>query len=129
MKVTEVAETLAIDRSTAYRMIQRGELPAVRISESSVRVPRAGFEAYMRARETGGAIEPVRVGEHPPHERAQIMAAVEAFEREAKRDPFDFVEAWRAGTIEDNAENSELVIEALSLRKAMAEAGITPATA
>ena len=47
LKVPEVAEQLNIPRSRAYDLIQRGELPAVRIGERSIRVNRAELERYL----------------------------------------------------------------------------------
>ncbi len=38
--VPQVAEELQIPRTRAYELIQRGELPAVRIGERSIRVNR-----------------------------------------------------------------------------------------
>ncbi len=130
MKVSEIAEVLSVVPSTVYRMIERGVLPSVRISESSVRVPRAGFEAYMRSCESGRPVVPVRRDyTHIPVEAGELREAAEAFAERSEFDPFDFVDRWRAGTIKDTAQNSELVMEALALRKAMIAAGITPATA
>ncbi len=47
LKVPEVAEELGIPRSRAYELIQRGNLPAVRIGEKSIRVNRRELEAFL----------------------------------------------------------------------------------
>jgi excisionase family DNA binding protein len=47
LKVPEVAEELGIPRSRAYELIQRGELPAVRIGERSIRVNRRELERFL----------------------------------------------------------------------------------
>ena len=47
LKVPEVAEELGIPRSRAYELIQRGELPAVRIGERSIRINRAELERFL----------------------------------------------------------------------------------
>ena len=47
LKVPEVAEELGIPRSRAYKLIQRGELPAVRIGERSIRVNRTELERFL----------------------------------------------------------------------------------
>jgi excisionase family DNA binding protein len=47
LRVPEVAEELSIPRSRAYELIQRGELPAVRIGERSIRVNRAELERFL----------------------------------------------------------------------------------
>jgi excisionase family DNA binding protein len=47
LKVPEVADELGIPRSRAYELIQRGELPAVRIGERSIRVNRHELERFL----------------------------------------------------------------------------------
>ena len=43
----EAAEELRIPRTRCYELIQRGELPAVRIGERSIRVNRAEMERFL----------------------------------------------------------------------------------
>ena len=47
LKVPEVAELLQLPRTRAYELIQRGELPAVRVGERSIRVPRDELERFL----------------------------------------------------------------------------------
>ena len=47
LTVPEVAEELRIPRSRAYDLCARGELPAVRIGERSIRVNRAELERFL----------------------------------------------------------------------------------
>ena len=47
LTVPELAEELKIPRSRAYELIARGELPAVRIGERSIRVNRAELERFL----------------------------------------------------------------------------------
>lgn len=47
MTVPEVAEELQIPRSRAYDLCARGDLPAVRIGERSIRVNRAELEKFL----------------------------------------------------------------------------------
>jgi excisionase family DNA binding protein len=47
LRVSEMAEELSIPRSRAYELIARGELPAVRIGERSIRVNRAELERFL----------------------------------------------------------------------------------
>lgn len=47
LTVPEMAEELSIPRSRAYELIARGELPAVRIGERSIRVNRAELERFL----------------------------------------------------------------------------------
>lgn len=47
LTVPEVAEELHIPRTRAYELIARGELPAVRVGERSIRVNRAELERFL----------------------------------------------------------------------------------
>jgi excisionase family DNA binding protein len=47
LTVPETAAELGIPRSRAYELISRGELPAVRIGERSIRVNRAELERFL----------------------------------------------------------------------------------
>jgi excisionase family DNA binding protein len=47
LTVREVAELLQLPRTRAYELIHRGELPAVRIGERSIRVHRGELERFL----------------------------------------------------------------------------------
>lgn len=47
LTVPEAAEELRIPRTRCYELIARGELPAVRIGERSIRVNRAELERFL----------------------------------------------------------------------------------
>ncbi len=47
LTVPEAAEELRIPRTRCYELIQRGELPAVRIGERSIRVNRVELERFL----------------------------------------------------------------------------------
>lgn len=47
LRVPEAAELLGISRSRCYDLIQRGDLPAVRIGERSIRVNRRELERFL----------------------------------------------------------------------------------
>jgi excisionase family DNA binding protein len=47
LTVPEVAGELNIPRSRAYDLVARGELPAVRIGERSIRINRAELERFL----------------------------------------------------------------------------------
>ena len=47
LTVPEAAEELRIPRTRCYELIQRGELPAVRIGERSIRVNRTELERFL----------------------------------------------------------------------------------
>jgi excisionase family DNA binding protein len=47
LKVPEAAELLGLPKTRAYELIQQGELPAVRISERSIRINRQELERFL----------------------------------------------------------------------------------
>jgi excisionase family DNA binding protein len=47
LKVPEVAELLQLPRTRAYELIHRGELPAVRVGERSIRIHRGELERFL----------------------------------------------------------------------------------
>ena len=47
LKVPEAAELLGLPKTRTYELIQKGELPAVRIGERSIRVNRAELERFL----------------------------------------------------------------------------------
>lgn len=47
LRVPEAAELLGLPRIRCYELIQRGELPAVRIGERSIRVNRRELERFL----------------------------------------------------------------------------------
>jgi len=47
LRVPEAAELLGLPRTRCYELIQRGELPAVRIGERSIRVNRQELERFL----------------------------------------------------------------------------------
>lgn len=48
MKVPEAAAYFRVPRTRMYELIQRGELPAVRIGAKSIRVNRREVEQFLR---------------------------------------------------------------------------------
>jgi excisionase family DNA binding protein len=55
LTVPEAAEELRIPRTRCYELIQRGELPAVRIGERSMRVNRLELEEFLLENRRVGA--------------------------------------------------------------------------
>jgi len=115
LKPSDIARRLSVHRSYVYGLIKDGTLPHIRIGKA-VRVPAAAFEAFVRAREAEAetAGKEVGAGAHSPE--AELESRRTAFEETAGMDPFEFVEAWRHGDIEDTPENAEHAIDALALR-------------
>lgn len=54
LTVSEAARRLSLGRATAYRLVQTGELPSVRVGRA-VRVPVRALDAWVSARTSGGA--------------------------------------------------------------------------
>jgi excisionase family DNA binding protein len=55
LKVPEAAELLGLPKTRAYELIQRGELPAVRIGERSIRINRLELEKFLLENRRVGA--------------------------------------------------------------------------
>jgi excisionase family DNA binding protein len=108
IRVRDYARKFSLDESTVYKMIDRGEIKAIRIGKKTLRIPSSELKRYLD-REPPVELEP-----------ANLDRRVEAFHKEHGKDPGSFVEAWRRGEIEDTPENAELAIEALALRTALA---------
>jgi excisionase family DNA binding protein len=47
LKVPEAAKLLGLPKTRTYELIQKGELPAVRIGERSIRVNRRELERFL----------------------------------------------------------------------------------
>ena len=106
MRVRDYARRFSLDELTVYKMIERGEVKAIRIGKKTLRIPSSELERYLErepAAESDGALD----------------ARVEAFRERQGKDPASFVDAWRSGEVEDTPENAEVALEALALRTAL----------
>lgn len=56
LTVAEAARRLSLGRATAYQMVQRGELPVVRIGRA-VRIPARALEEWVAAHTLGGKFD------------------------------------------------------------------------
>lgn len=108
IRVRDYAREFSLDESTVYKMIERGEIKAIRIGKKTLRIPSSELSRYLE-REPSTELDSAGLDER-----------VEAFREKTGNDPGSFVEAWRKGKIEDSAENAEVAIEALALRTALA---------
>jgi excisionase family DNA binding protein len=115
MRVRDYARRFSLDESTVYKMIERGEIKAIRIGKKTLRIPSSELERYLGREPT---TEP---------EAASLEQRTEAFRKANGRDPGSFVDAWRSGEIEDTAENAEVALEALALRTALARRHVSAA--
>ncbi len=106
-KIREFAEHFGLDRSTVYNKIERGEIRAIRIGKTALRIP---TEEVQRILDSFVA----------PREGPQdLRARSRDFQARMGRSPADYAAAWREGEIEDTPQNARAAIEALALREAM----------
>lgn len=112
MTVADVAKALQMSPDGVYKLIRRGKLKAVRISERKTYVSRVALDAYRRRLN----------GEGPDTRRPRPSASVaelrDEFERETGYSPEDWVAEWKRERIEDSAENAQLLVRAVALREA-----------
>lgn len=128
LKASEVAEILAMDISTIYKMCNERVIPSIRVGEKAVRIPRAAFTAYLAKQEQGHqgrpALDEARragVGGEPID---AIVLRNQSFYEQTGYSSYEFADRWKSGKIEDSSENTSLLIEALSIREALTRAGI-----
>lgn len=113
IRVTDFAKRYGFTESAVYKKIHRGEIPAIRIGKA-YRIPSSELERYLnpvRSLEQRGAPE--------DDQPIGLRERVARFEELTGRKPREFIDAWRAGEIPDDAENAQRAIEALALRAAM----------
>lgn len=115
MRVRDYARKFSLDESTVYKMIERGEVKAIRIGKKTLRIPSSELERYLER-------EPVS-----EPDATALNERVDAFRKRNGRDPGSFVDAWRMGEIEDTPDNAEVAIEALALRTALARQHVAAA--
>jgi hypothetical protein len=100
------------DAHGVYKLIKRGKLPAIRVSEGRWAVARWALDAYKDR--LAGRGPDLHFAVTPPEE---IAARRERFKEETGLTPDTWVRRWKANQIEDNAENEDLLMKALQLRK------------
>jgi excisionase family DNA binding protein len=111
LTVAEVAATLGISTDGVYKLIKRGKLPALRLSERGVRVTRWALEAYRESLNGGGPDTRL------PDDTFAPEALSSAFEEQTGMSPDDWAAAWKSDRIADSAENNALLVQALALRE------------
>lgn len=67
LTVPEAARLLRISRNTAYELIRQGEIPAVRLGERIIRIPRFALEQWI-SRQAGLAESSAEVLPFPPQQ-------------------------------------------------------------
>jgi excisionase family DNA binding protein len=106
-KIKEFADHFGLDKSTVYNQIERGEIRAIRVGKTALRIPtdevKRILESFVAPREQ-------------PHD---LPVRAQDFQARTGRTPADFARAWREGKIEDTPQNASDAIEALALREAL----------
>jgi excisionase family DNA binding protein len=111
-KIKDFAEHFGLDKSTVYNKIERGEIRAIRIGKTALRIPTTEVQRVLDS-----FVEP----REQPHD---LPARTEDFQARTGRSPADFADAWREGKIEDTPQNTRDAIEALALREALQAATV-----
>ncbi|MEA2494034.1 MAG: Helix-turn-helix domain [Thermoleophilaceae bacterium] len=114
----QVAQDLQMDISTIYKQCKAKVIPAVRIG-GSVRIPRIAYER-MLAEQVAQAAGTTTIPELPAETVTTFDPdqTVAGFCQRFGRTPSEWVEAWRAGEIEDTPDHTRATIWALALRDA-----------
>lgn len=116
LTVPQVAAELSISTSGVYKLIQRDQLPALKLSARRIRITRWALDAYV-ARLNGHVPDTVLPDATPDAERLRRR-----FHVDNELTPEAWVEAWKAGNVPDTAANTTLLVRALSLRQLPVEA-------
>ena len=106
-KVKDFAEHFGLDKSTVYNQIERGEIRAIRVGKTALRIPTDEVERILDSFVT------------PREQPHDLDARTQEFHARTGRTPAEFAAAWREGIIEDTPQNTREAIEALALREAM----------
>lgn len=110
LTVPQVADELEISTSGVYKLIQRGRLPVLKLSERRTRIARWALDAYIE-----------RINGRGPDtslsDEADPQAARSAFEHETRLTPEAWIVAWKRDEIPDTARNTERLVRALALRR------------
>lgn len=110
LTAAEVAGELGVTTSGVYKLVKRGKLPAVKLSERGMRISRLALEAYQRRLQHGGPNTP-----SPNYSTKSLDEVRTEFEAEVGMSPAEWERRWRNEQIEDSAENMRLTLRAMSL--------------
>lgn len=119
LRADEVAEMLGMDVSGIYRMCRDRVLPSIRIGAKTVRIPRAGLDAFLARSVQGQVMVDSAMAAMTEDPAEALGRQASAFVERSGLSPHDFVDHWRSGDIADEPQNADLAIEALSLRAAL----------
>ena len=112
--VAEAASRLQMTNDGIYKLIKRGRLQAVRLSERKTRIVADSLENYVAASQ---AWADQYIAAQPRAPRDTVVAA---FVADTGMIPDDWIAAWKRSEIEDTAENMALLVRAAALRASAA---------
>lgn len=110
LTVAEAADRLQMTNDGVYKLIKRGRLRAIRLSERKTRIAADSLDAYIAASQ---AWADQYVAAQP---RAPRDTVVSAFITETGMTPEDWLAAWKRDELEDTPENMALLVRAAGLR-------------
>ena len=109
LTIPEVAARLQMTPDGVYKLIQRGKLKAIRISERKTRIPPAALAEYEAATQAW-------VDRYLEESAAlAVDNPEESFTAATGRTPETWLAAWKRDEIEDTAENMQLLAHAAAL--------------
>lgn len=109
LTIPEVAARLQMTPDGVYKLIQRGKLKAIRISERKTRIPPAALAEYEAATQAW-------VDRYLEESAAlAVDNPEESFTVATGRTPEAWLAAWKRDEIEDTAENMQLLAHAAAL--------------
>ena len=112
IRVRDYARRFSLDESTVYKMIERGEIKAIRIGKKTLRIPSSELERYLER--------------EPAESDGALDARVRRFAARGQRPRF-LRRRVAQRRVEDTPENAEVAIEALALRTALARRRVATA--
>lgn len=110
LTVAQVADVLGMSASGVHKLIQRGKLPALKLSERGTRVARWALDAYVDSLNGRGPDTSL------PSDAFDLDRLRARFEKDSDMTPEGWVAAWKRGEIEDSPEGSTRLVRALALR-------------
>ena len=114
LTVAEVARELRMSDDGVRKLIRKGKLKALRLSERKTMIPRAALSAYQRR--LSGQTE---VRFQMP-ELSDPVELARRFEQMTGYSPEEWLLAWKHDELEDSSENMDLMVQASALRAALA---------
>lgn len=113
LTVEQVAHELEMTKDGVYKLIKRGKLKAIRLSERNIRVSDVALAAYRRRLSRGDA-DPAATT-LPAVEPRTFQELLDAFVRDTGQTPEQWCEAWKRDDIDDSPENQRRTMSALAL--------------